>query len=119
MGNVYEKGAKESLKTLSNLRVGVKLAGYATNGLGYVGAGIEASDGNYGSAVLEAGSTYTSYKIGAAFGWVYGLGWSAGWEGGRSLSTTEMYNRVLFGTGSYIYQNRERIHGWRTPKTLD
>lgn len=108
-GNVY---SKEASKMIDDLGRGVKVLGEVSAYAGYYGALDEFSKGNYASGALEGFSNYASIKIGASLGWVYGAGWSIGWEGGRLITNTEAYNRAAFGKYSEIYLHRAIQNNW-------
>lgn len=112
MGNLYEPGYKESLKQISIVRTSAGLISTVGNVAGYSTAAFEFIEGNYASAAVEGASARTSVYIGAKYGWVAGLGWSAGWESGRALSKTEPYNRTLFGIYSKAYLSRAFENQW-------
>ena len=67
---------------------------------------------------LEIGSNTTGIGLSFFYGWGAGTAWAAGWEGGKALSTTEVYNRVLFGMHSQVYKIRGAQNGWYEPSAV-
>ncbi len=103
MGDVFDTDYLKSLKGYSKL-VGT-YGGHFANGLGYVGAADKFMQGDNVGGAIDAVSNSISIGIGNINPY-YGAAWSFGWWLGEKLSHTELYNRVLFGKDSAIYQER-------------
>tara|TARA_Y100001934_G_C12382633_1_gene793394 strand:- start:508 stop:4848 length:4341 start_codon:yes stop_codon:yes gene_type:complete len=105
----------EASKKLSDqIKLNSKIAGYASftgNVVSYYGAAENLYYGDYVGFGYEASSTTTSLLL-ATTDNAYGLAWTLGWELGRMISTTEVYNRTMFGVHSKIYISRGIENGY-------
>jgi hypothetical protein len=114
MGNVYSTEYLKSLKAYSGA-IKTYGGGFA-NIAGYVGAADKFYKGDNIGGSIDATSNSISIAIGRRNP-IAGAAWSFGWFIGESLSQTELYNRILFGTNSATYY--ERKHYWSKSKILN
>jgi hypothetical protein len=94
-GNQWTGGRNSVLTSSRVLKGSGTILGLPSVGYNVTQFGTYYSAGDSFNA-RRAFSESASAAIGA-FGGVPGIGWSAGWEIGRGLSRTAIYNRVFFG----------------------
>lgn len=116
MGNIYEKGYKESLNSINNLKVGTNYLGSAFNVLSYYEAAESVSVGNFsqatGQSVKATGSVISNYVpiVGPVL-----------YEGTFYLAETflvrvEVYNSLIHGKNSQTYKERGLKYGYITTR---
>lgn len=119
MGNLYEKGYKESLKNLADLKRVTKIGGMAFGALDYYSTFENVLNTNYNAAGADAikstGSLLSNYVpiLGPV---VYEGTW---YFGDSYLIKQEWYNRVVFGVHSRVYKERGYKYGYNGSKVLD
>lgn len=112
MGNIYEKGYKESLKSIDNLKAATKIGGKLFNTLSYYETAEDAFEGNYNDAaangVQATGSLLSNYVpiLGPL---VYEGTWAIG---DNYLIKQKWYNRAVFGVHSRVYRERGLKFGY-------
>lgn len=115
--HVYAKGYGESMRQMQALKSTMGVMSKALDYAGYVDGLSKMYNGEYGVGALSIGNNYAGIRVGATFGWGYGLLYSAsysGWE--YALTRSETYNSIMFGRGTPVYN--KRMHHWTKSKIL-
>ncbi len=118
-GKVFQKGTKDAVKSISNLKTGVKVLGAVTAPLDYYDAFEGAINGDVNAAsagtVKGVGASVSNYVpiLGPL---VYEGVWAFG---DNYLIKQQWYNKALFGVHSRIYKERGLKYGYVRSRILN
>ncbi len=91
MGNVY---SKDALSSISKLNKGLKFLGKTSLVAGYYSSAKAFYDGDNYTGVVEGTANTAGIEISYYLGIGPGLGWTAGWEGGKVFWATDIGQQI-------------------------